>query len=41
MQEAVARFVPDGASVCLGTVARALIPFAATPHLSESLDYGA
>jgi glutaconate CoA-transferase subunit A len=29
MREAVARFVPDGASVCLGTAFEALIPFAA------------
>jgi hypothetical protein len=29
MQEAVGRFVPDGASVCMGTALKALIPFAA------------
>jgi glutaconate CoA-transferase, subunit A len=29
MREAVARFVPDGASVCVGTALEALIPFAA------------
>ena len=29
MREAVARFVPDGASVCLNTAIEALIPFAA------------
>jgi glutaconate CoA-transferase subunit A len=29
MREAVARFVPDGASVCMGTALEALIPFAA------------
>ena len=29
MKEAVARFVPDGASVCMGTALEALIPFAA------------
>ena len=29
MHEAVARFVPDGASVCMGTALEALIPFAA------------
>jgi hypothetical protein len=29
MQEAVGRFVPGGASVCMGTALEALIPFAA------------
>ncbi|PYO58611.1 MAG: CoA transferase subunit A, partial [Candidatus Rokuibacteriota bacterium] len=29
MREAVARFVPDGASVCLNAAIEALIPFAA------------
>src|SRR3990172_5636162 len=29
MQEAVGRFVPDGAPVCMGTALEALIPFAA------------
>ena len=29
MQEAVGRYVPDGASVCMGTALEALIPFAA------------
>src|SRR5246127_53519 len=29
MKEAVARFVPDGTSVCMGTALEALIPFAA------------
>src|SRR5262247_1565262 len=29
MHEAVARFVSDGASVCMGTALEALIPFAA------------
>ena len=29
MREAVGRFVPDGASVCMGTALEALIPFAA------------
>jgi glutaconate CoA-transferase subunit A len=29
MRDAIARFVPDGASVCLGTALEALIPFAA------------
>jgi glutaconate CoA-transferase subunit A len=29
MHEAVARFVPDGASLCMGTALEALIPFAA------------
>jgi len=29
MREAIARFVPDGASVCMGTGLEALIPFAA------------
>jgi glutaconate CoA-transferase, subunit A len=33
MQEAVARFVPDGASVCMGTALEALIPFAAGHEL--------
>src|SRR5260370_37291200 len=33
MQEAVTRFVPDGASVCMGTALEALIPFAAGPEL--------
>lgn len=33
MREAVARFVPDGASVCLGTALEALIPFAAGHEL--------
>ncbi len=28
MQEAVGRYVPDGASVCMGTALEALIPFA-------------
>src|ERR1700716_3090545 len=29
MRDAVARFVPDGASICMGTALEALIPFAA------------
>jgi glutaconate CoA-transferase subunit A len=33
MQEAMARFVPDGASVCMGTALEALIPFAAGHEL--------
>ena len=33
MQEAVTRFVPDGASVCMGTALEALIPFAAGHEL--------
>jgi len=33
MREAVARFVPDGASVCMGTALEALIPFAAGHEL--------
>ena len=33
MREAVARFVPDGASVCLNTAIEALIPFAAGHEL--------
>ena len=33
MKEAVARFVPDGASVCMGTALEALIPFAAGHEL--------
>ncbi len=33
MQEAVERFVPDGASVCMGTALEALIPFAAGHEL--------
>jgi glutaconate CoA-transferase, subunit A len=33
MQEAVARFVPDGASVCMGTALEGLIPFAAGHEL--------
>ena len=33
MREAVARFVPDGASVCLGTALEGLIPFAAGHEL--------
>ena len=33
MHDAVARFVPDGASVCLGTALEALIPFAAGHEL--------
>ena len=33
MQEAVGRFVPDGASVCMGTALEALIPFAAGHEL--------
>src|SRR6266478_3868661 len=33
MREAIARFVPDGASVCLNTGIEALIPFAAGHEL--------
>jgi glutaconate CoA-transferase subunit A len=33
MREAIARFVPDGASICLGTALEALIPFAAGHEL--------
>ena len=33
MQEAVARFIPDGASVCMGTALEAAIPFAAGHEL--------
>ena len=33
MAEAVARFVPDGASVCMGTALEAVIPFAAGHEL--------
>jgi glutaconate CoA-transferase subunit A len=33
MREAIARFVPDGASVCLNTAIEALIPFAAGHEL--------
>src|SRR6266566_5871427 len=33
MREAVARFVPDGASVCLNTAIESLIPFAAGHEL--------
>jgi glutaconate CoA-transferase subunit A len=33
MHEAMARFVPDGSSVCLGTALEALIPFAAGHEL--------
>ena len=33
MQEAIAAFVPDGASVCMGTALEALIPFAAGHEL--------
>src|SRR5438309_9580943 len=33
MREAVARFVPDGSSVCMGTALEALIPFAAGHEL--------
>jgi len=33
MQEALGRFVPDGASVCMGTALEALIPFAAGHEL--------
>src|SRR5256712_1005434 len=33
MREAVARFVPDGASVCMNTAIEALIPFAAGHEL--------
>src|SRR5512134_1935887 len=33
MRDAVARHVPDGASVCMGTALEALIPFAAGHEL--------
>jgi glutaconate CoA-transferase subunit A len=33
MREAIARFVPDGTSICLGTALEALIPFAAGHEL--------
>jgi glutaconate CoA-transferase subunit A len=33
MREAIARFVPDGSSICLGTALEALIPFAAGHEL--------
>jgi glutaconate CoA-transferase subunit A len=33
MRDAIARFVPDGASVCIGTAIEALIPFAAGHEL--------
>src|SRR5512134_301113 len=33
MRDAVARFVPDGASVCMGAALEALIPFAAGHEL--------
>ncbi len=33
MKEAIARFIPDGASVCMGTALEALIPFAAGHEL--------
>jgi glutaconate CoA-transferase subunit A len=33
MRDAIARFVPDGASVCMGTALEALIPFAAGHEL--------
>ena len=33
MKEGIARFVPDGASVCMGTALEALIPFAAGHEL--------
>src|SRR6266446_4514286 len=33
MREAVARFVPDGASICMGAALEALIPFAAGHEL--------
>lgn len=33
MREAIARYVPDGASVCMGTALEALIPFAAGHEL--------
>ncbi len=33
MREAVARFIPDGASVCANTAIEALIPFAAGREL--------
>jgi hypothetical protein len=50
MREAVARFVPDGASVCTGTALGFLSTLGSealeavrvkTPRLSEPLDYGA
>ncbi len=33
MQDAIARLVPDGASVCMNTAIEALIPFAAGHEL--------
>jgi glutaconate CoA-transferase, subunit A len=33
MRDAIARFVPDGAAICLGTALEALIPFAAAHEL--------
>ena len=33
MRDAVTRFVPDGASVCMGTAVEVLIPFAAGNEL--------
>jgi len=33
MRDAIARFVPDGASICMGTALEALIPFAAGHEL--------
>ena len=33
MRDAVARFVPDGASICMGAALEALIPFAAGHEL--------
>lgn len=33
MRDAIARFVPDGASVCMGAALEALIPFAAGHEL--------
>src|SRR5258705_12335815 len=33
MREAVARFAPDGASICMGAALEALIPFAAGHEL--------
>jgi glutaconate CoA-transferase, subunit A len=33
MREAIARFVPDGSSICIGTALEALIPFAAAHEL--------
>lgn len=33
MRDAVARFIPDGASICMGTALEALIPFAAGHEL--------